>query len=93
MLFFPSEVRWLKHADFNSNLQVWGSWSAYIESTGLVVMLVPRAIRAMLFPRLNSPKVEPARQWHLHWEFEPSPSDPFQLFLLIKNIKAMVGKA
>jgi len=34
-----------------------------------------------------------ARQWYLHWEFEPSPSDPLHLFLLIKDIKAMVGKA
>jgi hypothetical protein len=32
-----------------------------------------------------------ARQWYLHWEFEPSPSDPLHLFLLIKDIKAMVG--
>ena len=37
-------------------------------------------------------KDEPAKQWYLNWEFEPSPSDPFHLFLLIKDIKAMVGK-
>ena len=37
-------------------------------------------------------KDEPARQWYLNWEFEPSPSDPFHLFLLMKDIKAMVGK-
>ena len=36
-------------------------------------------------------KDEPARLWYLHWEFEPSPSDPFHLFLLMKDIKAMVG--
>ncbi len=35
----------------------------------------------------------PARLWYLNWEFEPSPSDPFHLFLLMKDIKAMVGKA
>jgi hypothetical protein len=34
-----------------------------------------------------------ARQCYLQWEFEPSPSDPLHLFLLIKDIKAMVGKA
>lgn len=33
-----------------------------------------------------------ARQWYLHWEFEPSASDPFHLFLLMKDIKALVGK-
>jgi GNAT superfamily N-acetyltransferase len=38
-------------------------------------------------------KDEPARQWYLNWEFEPSPSDPFHLFLLMKDIKAMVAKA
>ena len=38
-------------------------------------------------------KDEPARRWYLTWEFEPSPSDPFHLFLLMKDIKAMVGKS
>ena len=37
-------------------------------------------------------KDEPARQWYLNWEFESSPSDPFHLFLLMKDIKARVGK-
>jgi GNAT superfamily N-acetyltransferase len=36
-------------------------------------------------------KDEPARQWYLYWEFEPSASDPFHLFLLLKDIKALVG--
>jgi hypothetical protein len=36
-------------------------------------------------------KDEIARQWYLNWEFEPSASDPFHLFLLIKDIKALVG--
>lgn len=35
-------------------------------------------------------KDESARQWYLNWEFEPSASDPFHLFLLLKDIKAMV---
>ena len=38
-------------------------------------------------------KDEPARQWYLNWEFEPSPSDPFHLFLLLKDNKVMAGKA
>lgn len=37
-------------------------------------------------------KDEFARQWYLNWEFEPSASDPFHLFLLLKDIKALVGK-
>ena len=38
-------------------------------------------------------KDEPAMQWYLNWEFEPSPSDPYHRFLLMTDIKAMVGKA
>ena len=38
-------------------------------------------------------KDESARQWYLNWEFEASPSDPFHLFLLMNDIKAMVGRA
>lgn len=38
-------------------------------------------------------KDEPARHWYLNWEFEPSPSDPFHLFLLMRDIKDIVGKA
>lgn len=38
-------------------------------------------------------KDESARQWYLNWEFDPSPSDPFHLFLLMKDIKAMVAGA
>ena len=33
---------------------------------------------------------ETARKWYLNWEFEPSPSDPFHLFLLMKDNKAGV---
>lgn len=36
---------------------------------------------------------EIARQWYLNWECEPSPSDPFHLFLLLKDIKAMLPDA
>jgi GNAT superfamily N-acetyltransferase len=36
-------------------------------------------------------KDEPARQWYLNWEFEPSPSDPFHLFVLMKDLKVVVG--
>lgn len=38
-------------------------------------------------------KDESARQWYRNWEFDPSPSDPFHLFLLMKDIKAMVAGA
>ena len=36
-------------------------------------------------------KDESARQWYLNWEFDPSPSDPFHLFLLMKDLKAILA--
>ena len=36
-------------------------------------------------------KDEAARQWYLNWEFEPGTSDPFHLFLLMKDLKAMMS--
>ena len=35
-------------------------------------------------------KDDTARRWYQQWEFETSPTDPFHLFLLIKDLKAMV---
>ncbi|MEY2684887.1 MAG: hypothetical protein RJA09_2031 [Pseudomonadota bacterium] len=28
--------------------------------------------------------------WYLQWEFEPSPTDPLHLFLLTKDLKAIL---
>lgn len=36
-------------------------------------------------------KDEAARNWYLQWEFDPSVTDPLHLFLLMKDIKAMVS--
>jgi GNAT superfamily N-acetyltransferase len=36
-------------------------------------------------------KDDVARRWYLNWEFEPSETDPFHLFLLLKDLKAMLG--
>jgi GNAT superfamily N-acetyltransferase len=36
-------------------------------------------------------KDEAARQWYESWEFEASPTDSFHLFLLLKDIKALLG--
>lgn len=38
-------------------------------------------------------KDDAARQWYLNWEFEPSPTDPLHLYLLLKDLKAMVDAA
>ncbi len=36
-------------------------------------------------------KDDAARQWYESWEFEPSPTDPYHLFLLLKDLKALLG--
>ena len=36
-------------------------------------------------------KDEAARKWYESWEFEPSPTDPYHLFLLLKDLKAITG--
>jgi GNAT superfamily N-acetyltransferase len=43
-------------------------------------------IRAMLVHA----KDESARQWYLRWNFEPSPTNPLHLFLLMKDIQQAV---
>jgi GNAT superfamily N-acetyltransferase len=36
-------------------------------------------------------KDDEARAWYAHFDFEPSPTDSFHLFLLMKDIKALIG--
>ena len=35
-------------------------------------------------------KDDAARQWYESWEFEPSPTDPYHLFLMLKDLKALL---
>lgn len=35
-------------------------------------------------------KDETARRWYESWEFEPSPTDPYQLFLMLKDLKNLL---
>lgn len=36
-------------------------------------------------------KDDAARQWYESWEFEPSPSDAYHLFLILKDLKSLLG--
>ena len=36
-------------------------------------------------------KDDAARQWYESWEFEPSPTDPYHLFLMLKDFKYMLS--
>jgi len=33
------------------------------------------------------------KYWYIGWEFEHSPTDPFHLFLILKGLKAIIGKS
>ncbi|MGX2039725.1 GNAT family N-acetyltransferase [Methylocaldum sp. MU1018] len=37
-------------------------------------------------------KDDEARQWYEFWEFEPSPTDPYHLFLMLKDLKSLLGE-
>jgi len=37
-------------------------------------------------------KDERARNWYLSFDFEPSPSDPLHLFLLMKDLRAALDQ-
>lgn len=37
-------------------------------------------------------KDDEARDWYSKFDFEPSPTDPFHLFLLMKDLKAIIGQ-
>ena len=38
-------------------------------------------------------KDDAARQWYTDWGFEPSPSDPYHLHLMLKDLKALIARA
>jgi len=35
-------------------------------------------------------KDDTARRWYESWEFEPSPTDPYHLFLMLKDLKNLL---
>ena len=35
-------------------------------------------------------KDDAARQWYESWEFEPGPTDPYHLFLMLKDLKSLL---
>lgn len=36
-------------------------------------------------------KDDAARRWYESWEFEPSPTDPYHLFLMLKDLKSLLN--
>jgi len=41
-------------------------------------------IRALL----THAKDDAARRWYASWDFQPSPTDPYHLYVLMKDLKA-----
>ena len=37
-------------------------------------------------------KDDAARQWYASWEFEPSPTDAYHLYLMLKDIQALLAR-
>lgn len=37
-------------------------------------------------------KDDAARQWYRSWGFDPSPTDPYHLFLMLKDLKELLGQ-
>ena len=37
-------------------------------------------------------KDDAARRWYQSWDFEPSPSDPYHLFLILKDLKGLLAR-
>jgi hypothetical protein len=50
---------------------------------------VPKDLRSLYGKQ--EVKDEAARAWYLKYDFESSPTDPLHLFLLLKDIRALVG--
>jgi len=46
-------------------------------------------IRCLLFHA----KDDAARQWYEAWEFEPSPTDSYHLFLMLKDLRGLISCA
>ena len=53
---------------------------------------VALALKAVWDRGPNAPVLvfDAARRWYEAWEFEPSPTDPYHLFLMIKDLKALL---
>ena len=72
---------------FNTREQAWAKPYSRTLCSVLLRLLTFDGIRSLLLHA----KDETARQLHLNWEFEPSSSAPLPLFLLVKDLKAMLS--
>jgi hypothetical protein len=63
--------------------------------TGLLKDVLLRTVQAADIAGIRAllvhAKDEEAKAWYLKYDFEPSPSDPLHLFLLLKDLRVIVG--
>ena len=67
-----------------------------VRASGPLTMAVsadaPRGtMTVVVIPKPADAKDEPARQWYQSWDFEPSPTDPYHLFLMLKDLNGMLS--
>jgi GNAT superfamily N-acetyltransferase len=84
----PIPVMILARLAVDGNLQESGLGRALLKDALLrtIQAAAIAGIRAMLVHA----KDDAARKWYLGWGFEPSPTDPYHLFLLLKDMEQLV---
>lgn len=85
---YPVPVMILARLGVDSNHQGSGLGRALLKDALLRTLQAANiaGIRAILVHA----KDDAARKWYLGWGFEPSPTDPYHLFLLLKDLEKLV---
>ncbi len=87
---YPIPVILLARLAVDANLQGKGIGPALLKDALLRTANAADTIGARAL--LVHAKDDNARSFYEHFNFEPSPSDPFHLFLIMKDLLRMVGK-
>ena len=87
---YPVPVILLARLAVDANLQGRGIGPALLKDALLRTASAADTIGARAL--LVHAKDDNARSFYEHFDFEPSPSDPFHLFLIMKDLLRMVGR-
>lgn len=85
---YPVPVMLLARLAVDRNCQGQGMGKALLKNAILRTMQAAEiaGIRALL----THAKDDAARRWYESWDFQPSPTDPYHLYVMIKDLKALV---
>jgi len=87
----PVPVMLLARLAVDSNFQRMGLGRALLKDA--LLRTVQAAHIAGIRALLVHAKDDHARGWYESWDFSPSPTDPYHLYLLLKDIKALLAIA